>query len=513
MAKNPKEGEMRVPKSILLCFTVLATLGLFSAVTFGQQTPKQYGGVLRLVETPPGSPFGVPWEIIGVSICSAIPALEPLLWMDRSGNVYPKLAEKWKVSPDKKSIFLSLRKEVKFHDGTDFNAEAVRFCLQKQLDSGLITTFSSVEVVDDHTVKIGMKEYDNRVFVSLAGTSCTIISPTALNKNGIEWARWHPVGTGPFEFVSYERGVGVKYKKFKDYWDKGKPYLDGVEIKFIADPQTIKAAFLAGEIDVFGENGGELVAEMKKMGMKTFSADNGIVMLWPDSMNADSPLSKKLVRQAISYAIDREGLAKARGFGTWKPSYQVAFPEQAAYLKDYRGTPYDPKKAKELLAQAGYGAGFKIKLIPMPAVVDRDAMVAVQRMLSEVGIEVELEFPEMSRYREYQVKGWRGMLAQPWGFFANFNSTIGFYFLGAERFASTKRPEGWEKLFDESRTSLSVDPKLAQRLQKLILDDMTVIPLYMHTRDYVARPNVHDTNHMKWVTWPWWTPAEAWLSK
>lgn len=501
-------------KVMLFYFGLLVAPLLFLGVASAQEkaTP-QYGGVLRLVETPPGSPFGVPWEVIGVSICSAIPALEPLLWMDRSGNVYPKLAEKWKVSPDKKSITLTLRKGVKFHDGTDFNADAVKFCLQKQLDSGLVTTFNSVEVVDDYTVKIGMKEYDNRVFVTLAGTSSTIISPTAISKNGLEWARWHPVGTGPFEFVSYERSVGVKYKKFKDYWDKGKPYLDGIEIKFIADPQTMKAALLAGEIDIFGENGGELVAEMKKMGMKTFSAANGIVMLWPDSMNADSPLSNRTVREAISYAINREALVKARGFGTWTPAYQVAQPEHAAYIKDYKGTPYNPQKAKELLAKAGYPNGFKTKLIPMPAVVDRDAMVAVQRMLSEVGIEVELEFPEMSRYREYQVKGWRGMLAQPWGFFANFNSTIGFYFLGAERFASTKRPEGWEKAFDESRSSLTIDPKLSQKLQKVVLDDITVIPLYMHTRDYVARPNVHGTNHMKWVTWPWWTPAEAYLTK
>lgn len=476
---------------------------------------RQYGGTLRVVDTPPGSPFGVPWEIIGVSIVAAIPALEPLVRVDRAGEVYPCLAESWEVATDKKSVTLRLRKDVKFHDGTDFNAEAVRFNLQSEMDAkiGATATWTSLEVLDTYTIKINLKEYDNRLFVNLASTAATIISPTALQKNGLEKARWHPVGTGPFEFVSYERGVAAKYKKFAGYWDKGKPYLDAVEIRFISDPQTIKAALLAGEVDVFGENGGELVAELKSKGLQAFSADNGIIMLLPDSANSDSPFADKRVREAVSYAIDREAIVKARGFGTWSPAYQPAFPETSAYLKDYQGPKYDPAKAKELLAQAGHPNGFKTKIIGMPGGPDRDALVAVQRFLSDVGIQAELEFPEMSRYREYQTKGWRGLLSQPWGFFANFNSTIGFYFWGAEVFTSLARPSNLEALYNESRATTMPEAEKVQRINRLLLDDQTIIPVYMHTRDYVARQNVHDTKHMRWMTWPWWTPGEAWLSK
>jgi peptide/nickel transport system substrate-binding protein len=475
----------------------------------------QYGGTLRIVDTPPGSPFGIPWEIIGVSICSAIPALEPLVRMDRQGNLVPCLAESWKVAKDGKSATFTIRKGVKFHDGTDLNAEAVRFNLQGQMDAkiGATMTWQSVEAASDYVVRINLKEWDNRLFVPLSGTTGAIISPTAFKKNGVEGSRWNPVGTGPFEFVGYERDVAVKYKKFKDYWDKGKPYLDAIEIRMMRDPQTMKAALLAGEIDVFGENGGELVAEMKSKGFQDISADNGIVMLMPDSVNADSPFSNKLVREAVSTAIDRASLATARGFGTWQPAIQPAYAEQTAYLKNYKGQKFDPVKAKQLLAKAGYPNGFRTKIIPMPTVADRDAAVAIQGFLADVGIEAEVEIPEMSRYRQYQTKGWHGLLMQPWGFFASFNQFMGFYFYGAEGFVSIKRPPEFEALFKASTATIMPDTKKMQKIEQLLCDDLTIIPTYGHTRNYVARASVHDTGHMIWASWPWWSPANAWMSK
>jgi peptide/nickel transport system substrate-binding protein len=404
---------------------------------------------------------------------------------------------------------------VKFHDGTDLNAEAVRFNLQGEIDAkiGSTMTWASIEVVDEYTVKINLKEYDNRIFVALAGTVGVVISPTAFKKNGLEKARWMPVGTGPFEFVSYERDVAAKYKKFKDYWDKGKPYLDAVEIRFMRDPQTMKAALLAGEIDLFGENGGELIAEMKAKGFKEIGADNGIVMLMPDSVNQDSPLANKMVREAVSIAIDREGLSKARGFGTWLPASQPAYTEQPAYLKNVNYPKYDPAKAKQLLAKAGFPNGFKTKIIAMPTVVDRDAAVAIQGFLKDIGIDAEVEIPEMSRYRQYQTKGWRGFVMQPWGFFASYNNLIGFYFYGAEGFVSIKRPQGLEERFKESTATVTPDVKKMQGIQRMLVDDLTVIPTYMHTRNYVMARNVNDTGHMRWAAWPWWTPGTAWLSK
>ncbi len=481
----------------------------------GWSAEPQYGGVLRVVDIAPGSPFGVPWETIGVSICSALPALEPIIKMDRAGNILPCLAESWEIAPDLMSITFHIRKGVKFHDGTDLNAEAVRYNLQAELDSkiGGTSKWASVEAVDDYTVRINLKAFDNRVFVSLAGTMGSIISPTWFKKNGVEKARWRPVGTGPFEFVSYERDVAAKYKRFNNYWDKGKPYLDGVEIRYMRDIQTIKASLLAGEIDVFGADGGELIAELTSKGLEDVSADNGIVMLWPSSADPNSPLAKKKVRQALAYAIDRKAIAKARGFGYWEPHNQFAFPEHSAYLKNFVGPTYDPEKAKSLLAEAGYSKGFKLKLVPMPYVVDRDAPLAVQAFLNAVGVQTEVEFPEMSRYRQYQVKGWRGLLMQPCGYFANYNRVIGFYFWGPERFVSTERPPNLEKLFNESIATRKPEKEKVQAINRALIEHQTLIPVYRHTRNYVFKEYVHDTGHMKFVSWPYWSPANAWISK
>jgi peptide/nickel transport system substrate-binding protein len=486
----------------------------WSAEPSGAAKP-QYGGVLRVVDIPPGSPFGVPWETIGVSICSALPAMEPLVKMDRAGTVLPCLAESWKVAPDKKSITFYIRKGVKFHDGTDMNAEAVRFNLQAELDAkiGGTSKWASVEALDEYTVRINLKAFDNRVFVSLAGTMGSIISPTWLEKNGVEAARWRPVGTGPFEFVSYARDVAAKYKRFNNYWDKGKPYLDGVEIHYMRDIQTIKASLLANEIDVFGADGGELIAELTSKGLEEVSADNGIVMLWPDSANQNSPFAKKKVREAVAYAIDRAAIAEARGFGYWQPANQFAFPEHSAYFKDFGGPKYDPDKAKSLLAEAGYPKGFKTKLVPMPYVVDRDAPLAVQAFLNAVGIQTEVEFPEMSRYRQYQIKGWSGLLMQPMGYFANYNRLLGFYYWGPERFVSLERPPDLEKLFNESISTVEPEVDKLQALHRLFTEHQTLVPVYRHTRNYVFKGNVHDTGHMKFVSWPYWSPADAWLSK
>jgi len=474
--------------------------------------PKR-GGVLRVVDEAPGSPFGIPWEIVGVSVCAAVPALEPLLWMDRAGRVMPKLAERWEISPDRRTITLSLRRGVKFHDGTDLTAQAVQFNLQKQMERGIIPYFEAVEAVDRNTVRIRLKGWDNRVLVTLAGTPATVISPAALERLGVERARWHPVGTGPFQLERYERDAYVRYRRFGSYWDRGKPYLDGVEIRFIRDPQTLKAALLAGQIDVAGLQDLALISELRAAGFELMAADNAILTLIPDSANADSPFADRRVREALSYAIDREAIVRGLGFGLLQPTTQLAFPEQSAYLRDYRGPTYNPARARELLAQAGYPNGFSTRLIPAPF-IPRDHVVAIQRYLREVGIHAELEFPEAPRYREYSTRGWRGILVHFLGFFANYNSFVGFYFVNPpEVWASMARPAALNQVFAESVSTLRPEGYKTQQLHRILLQEHVHVTVWRSPRAYAKRPQVQGTNHMKWVTWPWWTPGEAWIRR
>ena len=178
-----------------------------------------------------------------------------------------------------------------------------------------------------------------------------IISPTAFKKNGIEWARWNPIGTGPFKFVKFQRGSVLQYRKNENYWMKGRPYLDGIDYLFIRDPHDPAGGHA---IERPGPEDRRAVRHLRRTGghdegpgvQDPRACPSAPYRSIPDSANADSPLSKQKVREAISYAIDREGIVKARGFGIWKPAYQIQPDNMATYIPNLQGTLYNPQKAQ-----------------------------------------------------------------------------------------------------------------------------------------------------------------------
>ncbi|HEJ83037.1 MAG TPA: ABC transporter substrate-binding protein, partial [Desulfobacteraceae bacterium] len=377
----------------------------------------QYGGVLKIIDLAEGAqPLGAPWAVRGIDSKLQKPVLEGLLREDVSGNYHPWLAKEWNIDLENNTITLPLREGVKFHDGTDFNAEAAKWVIDRSIKEKMLKGFLSVDVVDDYTIRVNVDKYQNNYLNLLASSPCNPVSPTAYKEKGEEWAKWHPVGTGAFKFVSFERGDKLTYTKWDGYWKEGMPYLDGVEYLFIRDPMTQQAAMRApGEekVHVLSVTSGEQAAMMKAQGFEVISMPVGPVSLIPDSKNPDSPMAKRKVRQAISYAINRDAIVKARGFGFWKPANQIPSPGNLGYVEDMEFGGYDPEKAKKLLAEAGYPNGFKTTIWVMPAMVDRDAMVAVQRFLSEIGIEAELEFPDTGGYTAKRWKdGWTGLMAQ-----------------------------------------------------------------------------------------------------
>jgi peptide/nickel transport system substrate-binding protein len=303
------------------------------------------------------------------------------------------------------------------------------------------------------------------------------------------------------------------------YWQKGKPYLDGIEFLFIRDPMTQQASMRASgqdKVQVLCVTSGEEAAMLKAQGFNILTMPIGPVSLIPDSNNSDSPLSKLKVRQAISYAINRDAIVKARGFGFWSAANQIPSPGQLGFVKDAPLGQYDPKKAKQLLSDAGYPNGFKIKIIVMPAMVDRDAMVAVQRYLSEVGVQVELEFPDGGGYTAYRWKnGWKnGFLAQHTRMLATANITYNFYWQTVTgQWPSLKRPENLIEKIDASLATVNPDGKKMAELTKIQADDAMIIPLYYINEMYVVQPNVHDTGYTVWSAATVFAPHDAWLSK
>ncbi len=233
-------------------------------------------------------------------------------------------------------------------------------------------------------------------------------------------------------------------------------------------------------------------------------------------MNGDSPLSKKKVREAVSYAINRDAIVKARGFGFWTAANQIPSPGQPGYVKNLDFGRYDPKKAKQLLAEAGYPSGFKTKLIVQPALVDKDAMVAVQRFLGEVGIQAELEFPDNGGYTAIKWKdGWHnGFVVNHTRMLATFNITYNYYWQTVTgQFISMKRPDGLVSKLDASLRTLTAEDAKGQEMTRMTADDVMFIPIYYQYEMYVVQPNVHDTGYCEWSSSTINTPETTWLSK
>jgi peptide/nickel transport system substrate-binding protein len=480
-------------------------LSMLSFATAKAAEQPQYGGVLKIIDVAEGAqPLGTPWEVMGVDSDLIKPVIETLLREDARGGYHPWLATSWKVDMAKNTITLPLRKGVRFHDGTDFNARAAKWNLDQMIKAKTVKGFVSVDIVDDYTVRINVEKYQNNFLNYLcASYGGAVISPTYYEKNGADYVKWHPVGTGPFKFVKFDRGAKLTYARWDGYWQKGRPYLDGIEYLFIRDPMTQQAAMRASgpdKVHVLYVNSGEQAAMMKNQGFKIMSGFVGATSLIPDSANADSPLSNKKVREAVSLAIDRDAIAKARGFGFWAPTMQVPSPQNPGFVASLGTGQFDPKKAKQLLADAGFPNGFKIKLIVQPALVDRDAVVAVQRYLGEVGIQCETEFPDGGGYTAYRFKnGWHNaFMVQAVRMLATTNLYNNFMWNSPGMWPSLKRPEGFQDKITKSLETLMPDKAKMEELIRIQAEDWMIIPLYRQAEIYIMQPNVQDTGFLDW---------------
>lgn len=493
-----------------------ATSGSQGKVTKpGYETPR-YGGTLKIIQTTgPKTPFGWPPESVGESSIPAKPAVEALLRARADGTYEPHLAEAFKVAPDKSSITFHLRKGIKFHDGTAFTADAVKFNLEAQRQEKRPGTedWGSIEVIDDFTVRVNLKRYRNILFRYFSGTGGSIVSPSAFKNRGLEFVRWNPVGTGPFEFVSFERDVGVKYKKFGGYWVKGQPYLDGIEYLFISDPMTQRAVMEANEADVLLAKNMKIAAELRDMGFEAFPAATGTVVLIPDSANPSSPLSDKRVREAIEYAINKEAIVKAKGFGFLEAQYQLPLRGTIGYIKNFKGRTHNIEKARSLLRDAGYEKGLKLKIIPYVG-IDRDIVVILQDQLKKINVDLEIELVDLGKFTDYRRKGWQnGFLIMP-QVMGNFLWSIEFYYgPDAKDFPVLKKPSALAGALSEAISTLTPQVERIQKITRLIFEDITVIPLYTQAEVYICRKNVRDANFMKFESFTDWTPEKVWLMK
>jgi peptide/nickel transport system substrate-binding protein len=506
------------PTSTPASSQVSTTPGTTPGSTSVKPTP-QYGGILRsLSVTGPAAPIGWPPEAVGASTPNGKPAIETLVRENNDGHVTPWLAESWQFAPDGKSITFKLRKGVKFHDGSDFNAQAVKFNMDAVMAAKKAGTsmWISADVVDDYTVKLNLKQFQNSILSLLAVSTLPIVSPTAYNTNGLDWVRWNPVGTGPFKFVSFNRDVSIKFTRFDGYWRQGEPYIDAYEVYYIQDPLTRAAAFLSGFGDVISSADVKTAYDMAAKGYDVINRVSGYSVLLPDSTHADSPLSNPKVRQAIEYAIDKISMAKALGYGYTDAATQATVPDGMAYNPDIQGRAYDPAKAKQLLVEAGYPNGFTTTITPDPQTYDSNAVLAIQSYLSKVGINAKLNIVDAGKYTDMRTKGWTGLVSCAFSEYPNYAATMQTY-IGPDssQFKTIERPAGYDETLNSAlaATDYATQKSLCQQLVKIIYDDAMIIPINLGSNRNILQPGIHDHGYFTTGHFICWTPEAVWMEK
>lgn len=324
------------------------------------------------------------------------------------GSFAPALAESWDQEDDLTWVF-HLRKGVKFHDGTDFDAHAVAFNWERLFAeetnaprARYLNWIESWEAVDDYTLRVRMK-YPYAPWLALMTTrsEAWLASPAAIEKWGREEYGVHPTCTGPFKFKEYVANDRLVLEAYDEYWG-GRPYLDQIVLKYVLEDSTRTVQMQTGQALVTYQ------VEPGSMGALTGDPDVEVVQTGDNTLgiefNVDPeqgfPFTDRRVREALYRAIDRDAIAENILPGLAVPIKGQFHPDSWGANPNVQEYPYDPEKAKELLAEAGYPDGFETKLAHPTGRFPSDAKVAeaVQGYWAAVGVKVELESGDIATW-------------------------------------------------------------------------------------------------------------------
>jgi ABC-type transport system substrate-binding protein len=328
---------------------------------------------------------------------------ENLVRFNTRMQIEPALAESWTQSADGLVWTFKLRQGVRFHDGTPFDAKAVKYFFdrvlgdEKPFKASLYTPFvQSAQVVDDHTVRVTLKQSFAAFLFRLAHSAGGIASPAAHQKWGKDLTL-HPVGTGPFKFVEWVKGDRVVLERSDTYWG-GRPLLDRVAVKTVREDSARVLMLEAGDADLILNIPPEDIPRLRKDPRFAIDSIPTARALYVVINVQKKPFDDVRVRQALNLAVNREAIVKSLFQGNAGAISGIVAPLQNGFAK-LPGYAFDPKKAKELLAQAGVPA-LKVKLWSPKGryVKDFELAQAVQQDLAAVGVEAALNTMEWGAY-------------------------------------------------------------------------------------------------------------------
>jgi peptide/nickel transport system substrate-binding protein len=438
---------------------------------------------------------------------------DPLIWVDSNLNLKPGLATSWQANADYTEFTLKLRQDVKFQDGTPFNAEAVKKSFDRDAAATnpaavaptLLTDYVGTTVVDDSTVTIKFKSTKATFFEDLSRIWMVVPSPTAVEKYGADFGQ-HPVGTGPFGFKEWAAQDHITLTRNPDYkWGPefaghtGPAYLDEITFRFLPEAATRLSAYQSGEVQVVEEPAYQEAANLAADPANQILRFTAPGMPSHMMINTDkAPTDDIRVRQALIYAVNQEELVKTAFFGMQTPVHSVITPttwgydEQAASL--YR---YDLDKAKALLDEAGWkdsdgdgirekdGQKLHIEYPALPA-YEEAYMELLAAYLNKAGFEVNITKLDDAGVTAFGLENKHNILNMGW--ISRDPSVLNITYNSANiaqgsSYTRFKNAELDQALNDAPKT---LDPEARKQLyvkaQRIIMENALVIPLYSYDR-------------------------------
>lgn len=499
---------------------VLVLIVAIAAVSVGGAFAQEQGGTLRVA-------FQNDWESLDPQVTSSYSSLqvlnnvlETLTTFDNDLELQPALAESWEQSEDGLTWTFHLREGVMFSNGDELTADDVVFTFMRFLDpeggfSGSSANIGPegtvVEAADDYTVTITHPEPIAITPILLGLNKATgIFHPDSVQEDG---SIVSPIGTGPFMFSAVEGTSRILLERNPNYWQEGLPYLDAVEITPIPDDTVRETALLGGEVD--------WVLAIAPQSFEALEANESIVVDTAPQLSYDyigfnltrEPFNDVRVRQAISYAMDRDQICQAAYFGLCEPLMGGPIGSGSPWQYDY--TPYDSSpdldKARELLADAGYGDGFEMEWLPNSQVGEtvRAAQV-LQAQMQQIGIQSTINAPEWAEWLELEgnflydayICSWNGLKDADQYFYLQHHTGLVFNFTGFSN------PE-FDDLVDEGRAVSDFETRygIYEQANQILVDEAPYVFMYnkleirayaSNVNGFVVRP---DQANNFWTVW------------
>jgi peptide/nickel transport system substrate-binding protein len=507
-------------RKIGLAVMLVVLLGSMGAMSWAADKTPKYGGkiVYGAASEPETLDAAAAFDTQAMRFSCMI--AETLTRTEENGTIGPALAEKWEVSKDGLSIVFTLRKNVKFHDGTPLDADAVIFNYDRQsnkenpyyqygdwvwYDWMFKPIIKGVSKVDDYRIKMELHKPFSPLLAHLTISGFgTIVSPTAI-KAGKEKVGLAPVGTGPFKFKEWVRGDHITLVANKDYW-RGKPYVEEIIARFIPDNAVRAAALEKGEIDLITDFGVETYDQLKKSKNVTVTLGPALNLSFMSLNTKVKPFDDVRVRRAVAHAINIEELVKSL-YGPLGEVLSTPIPKALAWAHNPNVKPhkFDPAYSKKLLAEAGLPNGFETEILIYseprgynPA--GKELAEVMQGYLIPIGIKTKIKAVPYSEQKvitktgqgyEMVCTGWYGDDLDPDGFINSFLNSAGAKPPSVNNFARYESSE-MDKLLEEGKRLVDTGArkKVYFKAQELAYEDVPNIWINSIKQPYATTKRV-----------------------